>query len=294
MAFFPWFEQPLLKMVERHQSKTLHHGILLSGKKGVGKKESLVELAKMLLCESHSGCGQCQSCRLFSAGSHPDFIFPEYENTIGVDLVRECIGKLHQTAHLGGAMVLLLSNIEKMTVASSNALLKTLEEPTLNTYLLLTTNSSNGLLPTILSRCEKHRVAINNEISIKPWLADQGIEVENELIQLYWDRPLFLKEVKSDSSLSDTLFWLQDLHKRHSLSGLPEQLLTEHQLILDWMSHRLRTVMHYESSDQLKTRLYDCYQQILAAERGLNQPGVNKSMLLDKLFFHWREAIKLV
>ena len=56
------------------------HAYIFAGPEGVGKFATAREWARLLLCENPAmendfvdSCGLCRSCRLFEAGSHPDF-----------------------------------------------------------------------------------------------------------------------------------------------------------------------------------------------------------------------------
>jgi DNA polymerase-3 subunit delta' len=252
-----------------------------------------------MLCEkAHSNsaqapCDVCQSCRLFEAGNHPDLIVPEYDKTIGVDLIRECIGQLSKKSHLGGPMILLLHNIEAMTTASANALLKTLEEPTANTFLLMTTTSQSMLLPTILSRCEKQKIQVSQPQEARDWLNSADVQLDEQLLKMYWDRPLLLKDIMANDTLLESLEWLKSLHKMTSLQGIPASLLEEHQFITDWMSSKIKEVASTELSDVLKVRVHQTWQDIVNTEQQLLKQGVNKPLLLEKLLQNWRQTIIL-
>ncbi|MBV8125951.1 MAG: hypothetical protein JO370_17970, partial [Paucibacter sp.] len=72
----PWLDSPLRDALRHARS----HALLVQGPAGVGQYELALLLAQSWLCEAHPGasapsqaCGQCASCRLFQAGSHPDF-----------------------------------------------------------------------------------------------------------------------------------------------------------------------------------------------------------------------------
>ena len=117
------------------------------------------ELAKLLLCQRPSdkamqSCGQCQSCQLFSAKTHPDMLELGYEATIGIDEVRQVSRFFEQTSQLRKAQLVILDKVELMSESAANALLKTLEEPTSGSYLLLLTRSRHSLMATIRSRCQ--------------------------------------------------------------------------------------------------------------------------------------------
>ena len=81
----------------------------------------------------------------------------EDKETISVDQVREVIESVSLTAHRGKAKVVIIEPAEAMTTAAANALLKTLEEPSGDSYLLLLSHQPGRLTATIRSRCQRHR-----------------------------------------------------------------------------------------------------------------------------------------
>ena len=142
------------------QLSSLAHAYILESSDQQKAHQQLLELSQMLLCQQNKetlepACGHCHSCSLFQAQTHPDFFANETgQNSIGVDEVRQVSEFLNKTSQLSGNQVVLLHQVEKMTENASNALLKTLEEPTAKSYLLLSCHSKSQLLPTILSRCQ--------------------------------------------------------------------------------------------------------------------------------------------
>ena len=74
--------------------------------------------------------------------------------TIGIDLIHEFVRKTYLKPYLTAFKVGIIVSAEKMTLESQNALLKTLEEPPSNTFLILTTSRARKLIPTIISRCQ--------------------------------------------------------------------------------------------------------------------------------------------
>jgi DNA polymerase III subunit delta' len=134
------------------------HAYLFRGPDGVGKRLFARRVAAILNCRQTSdgaACGICPSCRKFRSGNHPDFIVisPE-QGSIKIDRIRELIRALSYPPYESAVRVVVLEDIHTMRREAANSLLKTLEEPPENNLLILTVESSKGILPTISSRCQ--------------------------------------------------------------------------------------------------------------------------------------------
>lgn len=294
MLALPWLTERYQQLVRRFQSSSLHHGILLSGPQGVGKRQLADALMQAVLClqpTAQGPCGQCQSCKLIDAGTHPDRYVLESEKQLGVDAIREAIGKLNTTAQIGRHKVLIIPAAERMTESASNALLKTLEEPTDNTYLLLLTHRVAGLLPTILSRCEKHVIATPSACQSLQWLASQGLdEVDQALLNAYGNAPLRVAQALTDDST---------LSYRDFLTGL-EALLGNNQDVTEvaskWQEHAEQVIywcQQYYHDQYCKTQRkedWQCYQHCIDYAVRVRHPGVNKVLLLSQIFSLLKQA----
>jgi DNA polymerase-3 subunit delta' len=85
-------------------------------------------------------------------------------NEIRINSIRELRREASLSAFAEGWKVFLLLEADRMNDEASNALLKTLEEPTPKTVVILTTSKRERLLPTILSRCQAVRFdSLSNE-----------------------------------------------------------------------------------------------------------------------------------
>jgi DNA polymerase-3 subunit delta' len=142
---------------EAMERNRVAHAYLLVGMVGVGKKTLAKSLAQALNCEPprYPACGTCPSCIKIEASKHPDVIMVERETqTIKINQIRELTGRLHYRPYEARVKVAIIPEAERMTTQAMNALLKTLEEPTPDTVLILTTSNQERLLPTIVSRCQ--------------------------------------------------------------------------------------------------------------------------------------------
>lgn len=172
----PWLEPTLTQLWQLALQQTLHHGLLITGARGVGKTELIQALVERLLCQQPSqagACGNCKSCHLFRAGHHPDLHQVTTEQSISVDAIREVSVFLQQAAQQGGRRLVVVPQAHKMTEAAANALLKTLEEPGADTFILLSSEQPELLLATIRSRCQQWTIAVPTTALAKPFLLQQ-------------------------------------------------------------------------------------------------------------------------
>lgn len=155
----PWHDPQWLRIERSIQSDRMPHAMLLRGAGGNGKAMFAARLAAMLLCRSNTPpCGKCDSCRLFIAGSHPDWVEVTLETDrreIVVDQIRELIHTVGLTARFGRCKVVSVDPAERMNRHAANTLLKTLEEPPGATVFVLVSSHHAQLLPTIRSRCQR-------------------------------------------------------------------------------------------------------------------------------------------
>ncbi len=142
----------------------LAHAYILCGEPGIPIKETALFLAQSILCDGPHplACSECVTCERFVRQEYPDFIFLNgEEESIKKDEVKETVNLFQLTPlERKGMMVYVIHMVENMTPDAVNSLLKFLEEPTENTYAILTTQNEDKVLPTILSRCEKLRMIL--------------------------------------------------------------------------------------------------------------------------------------
>jgi DNA polymerase-3 subunit delta' len=137
----------LMRMAE---SKTVPNTLLFTGPDGVGKSLFALALAELLMGPQHAP-------KLASL-NHPDLRIyrPEGKSSIHtMESMRALIDEVALPPFEAPVKVFILHDAHQMLPYSSNALLKTLEEPSLHSYFILLTSSPDAILPTIASRCRK-------------------------------------------------------------------------------------------------------------------------------------------
>lgn len=189
MDLLPW-QQPTWQYLTTHLD-ALPHAMLFAGNAGTGKRAFVYRFVAWALCENQrdnaqgvtTACGQCQSCQWLIANTHPDLYqiptptvardaspkskannalvaqAPTHQSgySIKIDEIRELQPFVTQSS--GGLRIVVIHQADAMTLAASNALLKTLEEPAENVLMLLISDSPSQLLPTIRSRLQAFSVS---------------------------------------------------------------------------------------------------------------------------------------
>lgn len=283
----PWLVTDYQQFAERAQAGKLHHALLLQGSVGVGKRQLADALAAYLLCHhthAHHACGQCQSCTLLTTQAQPDLHVIESDKQIGVDAIRGAIEKLQDKAHLSHNKVLIMPNAESMTEAAANALLKTLEEPQPKTFLLLLSAEPQRLLPTILSRCEKHKLTPPSAQVCQEWLVSQGQKnVPVELLSLHNFAPLAVLQELNEQAESNTLSYQEFVNTMEVISPdtvavLADKWQADASKIVRWLALWCKTRWFEQPQ-----KAWQCYQSCLQAQTQLINPGINRMLLLGKL-----------
>ena len=178
-----WLAPPRTRLAALQDQGRLPHGLLLAGPPGAGQVELGAWLAARLLCRAPGAdpCGACADCRLFQAGNHPDFhwvgVLPDKKD-ISIDQMRALSDALSLRSYRGGVKVALIAPAEAMSAKAFNALLKTLEEPAAETYLVLAASRIDRVPKTILSRCMRLRIPLPVESEAREWLGRAGAQGE--------------------------------------------------------------------------------------------------------------------
>lgn len=183
----PWQQRVLDSALASLAERRLGHALLLTGAARMGKLDVAQVLVRRLLCQTPGGdglaCDRCRGCELARAGTHPDFrnvtFLPndkgdKLRSEIVVDQMRELGPWFALTPQMGGAQVALISPANALNINAANALLKTLEEPSSNRYLILVTDRPGRLPATIRSRCQRLEFRPPSREEAAAWLRARG------------------------------------------------------------------------------------------------------------------------
>jgi len=189
----PWLASAQQRLRSAANGGRLPHSLLVLSAPGLGAEQLAFWVTGLALCEAQPNdvrpCGACPSCQLLRADSHPDLHVVRIEEDaqqIKVDQVRELIESLALKSYRGGFKVGIIEGAEALNVNGANAFLKTLEEPTADTVLIMIARPNHRLPATIASRCLRIQLRAPSKSVALGWLAANSPGNKN------WDAALAL------------------------------------------------------------------------------------------------------
>ena len=301
----PWLHASVDRFHQLMRAERLPHAMILPGREGDGAQLLAQTLARTALCSSPElgyPCNHCKSCLLHQADTHPDFIklVPGgASETVKVDDVRLLVDRFSSTSQISVRKVAVIFLAETMNTAAANALLKTLEEPPGDSLLLLVTEGTKPLLPTVRSRCQPLSMARPTVAQVKDWLAlnSHSDKVPDTMLDALDNQPLRL------------LQWIEEDMQPHwehfqaVMTGVAELKLSPVKAAaeckdvgvtdqLDWIDGRLSNLVRQKAVEGQQPNPQDArYLEQMNMLRGelVHSANVNAQLFSENLFMLWQQ-----
>lgn len=318
---YPWHQSYWQHLTAYVKQQRIPQALLINGVAGLGKQQLAEQFAQYLICTNRQAemhCGHCVSCKLFIAGTHPDYslIQPEEPGkAIGVDLIRQLIGKLVLKPQYSAYRVVIIAPAEQMNINSANAFLKCLEEPPERTVFVLLTEHSQALPATIRSRCQKLLIRPPDIEIAKLWLQTQGVsEQQLLLLRLAQGAPVKALSYVQDKILEQRDSCFDEWQKVSVAKACPVQVAEKwHKLpatqliqwLISWTEDIIKCHFQVDKSQLLNSdvekhlrtlakrldlnRLFDFYSLLLKDTNRINKQ-LNKQLLFEELLITWSQT----
>lgn len=266
------FEQIRESLLKNFNDNKLHHGLLFLGNKGIGKSSFAFDFARYIIKKSSD---QKQQHKDSNFNSHPDLLIiqkDEKKRDITVDAVREINQFLSLTSAISKHRIVIIDAIDDLNKNSSNAILKILEEPPKNVFLLLINHNQAKLLDTIKSRCQL--IVVNNP---KYEFFQNSMQQKISTIQE--------SEIRLLSQISNNSIGLALKMHNHNVVNLYAEI---QKVILEKND---KNIIVFAKKISLHDEMWDIFEKIiffyfynLLNTSSKNSCEENKNILLNKIF----------
>ena len=318
----PWQETQWRHLQRALAQGRLPHALLFGGPRGVGKERFALAWVHSLLCPERDAegrpCGVCRHCQLVQSGTHPDFqwIRPDEESKSGeirIEAIRELAGGAALTAQSGGYKAILIQPAHRMNTAAANSLLKTLEEPSRDTLIMLLSDQPSRLLPTIRSRCQQLSFAIPPRPQALEWLTGKTRHGEPQgLLDLAGGAPLQALALDDAGLLQGRREMLERFlglaqGREDPVALAQEWASRDSRLLLEWLAGWIIDLLRLKAdatppqlfnhdqvqalrllADKVNSKVLQRYLGLVYEARGLSDGNLNSQLVLERLLIEWR------
>jgi DNA polymerase-3 subunit delta' len=239
---FTWQERAWTEFEAALAGDRLSHAYLLEGPQGLGKLHLAFRMAARVLGAAWPAADPPIPL------PHPDLLWITLEiddegkqrKQIGVQQIRDACAELAMTSHAGGWKVAVIWPAEQLNPNSANALLKTLEEPSPQTLLLLVRSRLDTLPATIASRCQRIRIAPPPPEEAVRWLEARGGKQDwRRVLALAGGAPLMALLLAEEQALE------LDIKCRSDMLGIMAQQQEPLEVAADWARRPLPVILRW-------------------------------------------------
>ena len=318
----------LFEIYQKINFDKLPHGIIINGSNGIGKKLLANEIAaKLLINKSTNSLDR----ELIESNSHPDLFIVDKDKIILRHITyrksqkkedwdeelgeRNVNNFLSMSSSISRNKVVILFNAETMNPQSQAAILKTLEEPSPNSYIIFTTNRPKSLFETIYSRCQMINIPNLTETSLNDWLSKNGISDLNSNHFPSFISPLnILEDIQNDqySSFKNFVFIISDYIENKldtnlaikNISNLEIDFVTKTNYLIEFLKILLKSNLLSEELSGLYKKFNSSKFNNLKISNLIKElndvrynyfsvPQINETHVLNYFFSELKNSIKI-
>ena len=273
----------------------ISHSWLLTGEESVIREQALC-LAQALLCQNPdddgNSCGHCAACQKVENGNHPDLQIIEPDGAaVKIHQIRKMQHFVNLESFEGGRQVVIIHKAHTMQAPAANSLLKTLEEPPLGTYFILTAPVGDSLLQTVLSRVvwvrlnEKGKADEEAERELKEQMLERAKELLKILSGDLGTVLIFAGSFKEDKKKNIT-------SKKQTVCFLEQLLLCIREMLADQYLPEGRLLMYENIPMVFKGSVALEAAELVEEYIRLANANINTNLLLNVLCFKLQDLSK--
>lgn len=297
MPLFPWLLPAWQRYAASQNQKRLPHALLISGNEGLGKFSLAALIAQSMLCDQPNNsqpCYQCKSCHLFEKKTHPDYLSltpEEDQSVIKIDAVRAVCIRLQLKSQQSRYTVAVVGPAECMNIASANSFLKTLEEPTSDTLIIMVSHQPYVLLPTIRSRCQEIQIGAPDKSIVMEWLQEQKQSPQHELAYtLAMGSPLTALKMQESEHLQQRKQMIEQLFLIWTQKGDPAEIAMAWKsipfpLLIRWLLSLIQDMVKLKFDTQAPLQNIDFINDL---------HGLTKQLNLQLLYQWYDHLLKMI
>lgn len=259
---------------------------LLSGEVGTPVFDFAMFIAKSLICNNDIlSCDNCTDCLRIENGNYADLIIVDgSKDSIKKEDIDNVQKRFNKSAiEKKGIKIYIINLLENCATASAvNSLLKFLEEPTENTYAIITTNNINGLLPTIISRCQVIRINNMPKEGLIKELLESGFSNEdcNILSSLYTSKKEIEENIE-ESNFYQTKDFFIEMINNYLFEGID--------LNFSYQTNIMKELSNSKMGVKMFLSLMDLFvKDLFYYENGKKINFVEQVNLIEKCSLKWK------
>ncbi|WP_041069329.1 DNA polymerase III subunit delta' C-terminal domain-containing protein [Candidatus Ishikawella capsulata] len=321
---YPWLKSVYYQIIKQYQYGYNHNALLIKVMPGIGENVLIWNISCWLMCQKpkyFENCGNCYSCQLMCANTHPDWHSLKIEKSKPLDIekVRNLIEKINTYPIQLGIKIVYLPNIGYWSEAAVCTLLKTIEDSPTNTYFFLTHTEQRFSSLILQSRCIKIYIPPPNEKESHDWLTTRIPQKNQELIIIalrltggspllalsllndkkYWQTRKILFDTMYNALQKDILLLLPILNNEQILQRINVII----SLLLDAIKYHYKATKNFVNSDQINiinliTKHFSANCLLESASlwmktyhRLIQVPTVNRELLIVDQLLTWERIL---
>jgi DNA polymerase-3 subunit gamma/tau len=240
-------QKEIVTILENSLKKNyIHHGIIFTGIRGVGKTSISIIFSAAMNCEErlklinnnetitneqikNIPCGVCENCKICFSGEAEDILQIDGATHTGVDSIRLIIEDTMFMPKILKYKIIIIDEVHMLSKSAFNSILKTLENPPKNVKFIFCTTEKQKILDTIISRClllELKKIGpLDLYERLKSISNKEKIIIDDESIKLVVNY--------SEGSLRDALSILENLYLLTLNEPINRQIIEDHLRIMN-------------------------------------------------------------